>query len=243
MADAAVVFEELGRALVPGPLVWGYLAGSDEIVTGYDPATGVVEHLDHTTAVYVLGDVAVERVEPDALTVTPVDRPLDPLTPIWRVEGTSRGEPAGDADEWRLKGAVLVAAQLTGIAGAVTELAVAYAKERRQFDKPIGAFQAVKHLCADMLARTELARATVHAGAVTLDDDQTGDAATRRAVHAAKVVAGDAAVANAKTCIQVHGGMGFTWEVDAHLYLKRAWILDRWFGTAGDHATSLGGTR
>jgi alkylation response protein AidB-like acyl-CoA dehydrogenase len=240
LADAAVVFEELGRALVPGPLVWGYLAGRDDVVAGgLDTRTSVIEHLDQLDAVYVVDDDEVQRVDAATVTGEPVEHPLDPLTPVWRVAGVPAGDRCGDAAGWRARGAVLVGAQLVGIAAATTDLAVAYARERRQFDKPIGAFQAVKHICADMLVRAELARAAVQAAAVTVDDPAVGDAA--RAVHGAKVVAGDAAVANAKACIQVHGGMGFTWEVDAHLYLKRAWLLDRCFGTAAEHATALGG--
>ena len=115
---------------------------------------------------------------------------------------------------------MLTAAALLGIAAKTTELAVAYASEREQFGKPIGSFQAVKHLCADMLTRAELARGAVYAAGVTLDGRGVDD--PDRMVAAAKITAGDAAKANGKACIQVHGGMGFTWEVDAHLYLKRA---------------------
>jgi alkylation response protein AidB-like acyl-CoA dehydrogenase len=132
---------------------------------------------------------------------------------------------------------VLVAAVQLGIAEAVTEAAVAYAKQRVQFDRPIGAFQAVKHLLADMLVRVEMARASVYAAGVTIDDPSVGEAS--RAASAAKILAGEAALTNAKTSIQVHGGMGFTWEVDAHLYLKRAWVLDTLFGSADTHAETL----
>jgi alkylation response protein AidB-like acyl-CoA dehydrogenase len=249
LADAAVVFEELGRALVPGPLVWGYLAGRDEVVGGFEQATGVVEQLDHLAAVYLIGADTVDRV--DVTEAVPVERPLDPLTELSRVVHASVEERVGDAAAWRTKGAVLVAAQLVGIAAACTDQAVAYAKERQQFDKPIGSFQAVKHICADMLVRTEVARAAVHAAAVTVDYGVGGAGALadtamsdeRRAVSGAKVLAGENALANAKASIQVHGGMGFTWEIDAHLYLKRAWLLDRWFGSAAEHAAALGGRR
>ena len=132
---------------------------------------------------------------------------------------------------------MVTAAQLVGIAGACTDAAVAYAKERQQFDKPIGSFQAVKHICADMLVRAEVARAAVHAAAAALDDPSSGDA--NRAASAAKLLAGQAAIANAKSSMQVHGGMGFTWEVDVHLYLKRAWVLDKAFGGSGDHADAI----
>jgi alkylation response protein AidB-like acyl-CoA dehydrogenase len=145
--------------------------------------------------------------------------PLDPLTPLGRVEA-STAAPS-------LEGIVLTAALSSGIASRTTELAVAFAKERHQFDKPIGSFQAVKHMCADMLVRAEVARAAVDAAGVLLDDP---DADATTAVHAAKLLASEYAIANAKTNIQVHGGMGFTWEVDAHLYLKRAAVLATRFG-------------
>ncbi len=92
-------------------------------------------------------------------------------------------------------------------------------------------------MLADMLVRTEVARAAVYAAGVTLDDPSVGDAG--RAVAAAKITAGEAAVKNGKAAIQVHGGMGFTWEVDAHLYLKRAWVLDTAFGTPDAHSEYL----
>jgi alkylation response protein AidB-like acyl-CoA dehydrogenase len=95
----------------------------------------------------------------------------------------------------------------------------------------------VKHLLADMAVRAEVARAAVDAAACTLDDPETGDAA--RAVSGAKLVAGDAALQNAKGSLQVHGGIGFTWDVDVHLYLKRAWVLNTVFGTPEVHADAV----
>src|SRR5206468_10177524 len=98
----------------------------------------------------------------------PVTRPLDPLTPVHRVERLPAGEPVGDAEvvaQWRLEGAVMTAAFLVGVAQACTELSVAYAKERRQFDRPIGSFQAWKQLPADMLVRAGVARASAHSAA------------------------------------------------------------------------------
>ncbi len=118
---------------------------------------------------------------------------------------------------------ILTGALCVGIAAATLDLAVAYAKERRQFGTVIGSFQAVKHLCADMLVRAESARAAVHAAAVTADQPGVGD--DERASAGAALVATEAAIANAKTCIQVHGGMGFTWELPLHLYLMRARVL------------------
>ena len=90
------------------------------------------------------------------------------------------------------------------------------------FDEHMVRFQAVKHLCADALTRAEVARAAVYAAACHVDGRADRSDGVDAALSTAAVLASEAAIANAKTCIQVHGGMGFTWEVDAHLYLKRA---------------------
>ena len=89
-----------------------------------------------------------------------------------------------------------------------------------------------------MLVRAEVARAAVDAAGVLMDEDAPDVA---NAVATAKLLASEAAIANGKTCIQVHGGMGFTWEVDVHLYLKRAAVLATQFGSADAHAESMAG--
>jgi alkylation response protein AidB-like acyl-CoA dehydrogenase len=253
MAESVLVFEELGRALVPGPLVGSHLAASvaegagtgSAVVGVVDRGDRFVEHfaaLDHLVVLDSDGVWLLGRGELAAASASPVTS-LDPLTPIHRVTNMARGRPVGgrhDADRWRVEGAVLTAAMQLGIAEAVTDAGVAYAKQRVQFDKPIGAFQAVKHLLADMLVRVEMARAAVYAAGVTIDDPEVGDAA--RAAAGAKILAGEAALSNAKSNVQVHGGMGFTWEVDAHLYLKRAWVLDTVFGSSDAHAEALAAT-
>ena len=132
---------------------------------------------------------------------------------------------------------MLTAAYAVGMASRLTEMSVAYAKERQQFDRIIGSFQAIKHLLADMAVRTEVARAAVYAAGAALVDPGSEDVG--RAASVAKVVAGEAAIVNGKTATQVHGGMGFTWEVDVHLYLKRAWLLDTHFGSTEHHCVTL----
>jgi alkylation response protein AidB-like acyl-CoA dehydrogenase len=252
-ADAAVVLEELGRALVPGPIVWGLLAQAyadgmaDRVVGGVErPARdepALVEHFDALDALVVVDAEGVSRVDPGAVESTAIAWPLDPLTPVHAVERLRDGERIGgreEAAQWRLVGAVLTAAYSVGMAQACTERALAYAKERQQFDRPIGSFQAVKHILADMAVRAEVARAAVHAAAVHLDDPATG--AVSRAASGAKLLAGEAAIANGRAATQVHGGMGFTWEVDIHLYLKRAWVLDTVFGSADAHADAVAAT-
>ena len=253
-AEAVLVFEELGRALVPGPLVGTHLAAGllDASVVGVIDIgvidvgviergrNVVVEHLDALDVLVAVDDAGLWAIEPSMLDAEAVADPLDPLTPLHRVDALPRGAQLAGAEEavrWRRTGAALVAAQLLGVAVATTDLAVAYAKARSQFDRPIGSFQAVKHLLADMLVRAEVARAAVYAAGVTLDDPTVGD--VTRAVATAKLMAGEAARQNGKACVQVHGGMGFTWEVDAHLYLKRAWVLDAAFGSIDHHALAI----
>ncbi|MEU8031535.1 acyl-CoA dehydrogenase family protein [Streptomyces sp. NPDC049099] len=211
LPEAVLVFEEAGRALLPGPLVATHLAAGtvpgaatgETVVTAVDGE--LVEWLE--TADVVRGETAG---------ATPI-RSVDPLTPLHRTAAGTRAAPAaGD----RALGAagLLTAAEQLGTAVRVTELAVQHALTREQFGRPIGAFQAVKHLCADLLVRAETARAAVYAAAVTADPAD---------IAAARLLADEAAVRGARDCLQVHGGMGFTWEADVHLHLKRAWVRAR----------------
>jgi alkylation response protein AidB-like acyl-CoA dehydrogenase len=123
--------------------------------------------------------------------------------------------------------ATLLSAEAAGVAGHCCATAAAYARTRHQFGRPIGSFQAVKHLCAGMLCRAE------SAAAVAWDAARAADEAPQEhplAAAAAAALALDAAVDNAKDCIQVLGGIGFTWEHDAHLYLRRALALRQLLG-------------
>jgi alkylation response protein AidB-like acyl-CoA dehydrogenase len=235
--DAAVVFDELGRGLVPGPLVWSHLAAGTlptAVVGGIERPAGagpvIVEYLGDLDTLVVLDADGVWAIDPRPLTAHPL-APLDPLTPVWAVAEVPTGERVGSADDaarWRVEGAVLTAALLAGVAAGACESTVAYARERRQFGRPVGSFQAVKHALADMLVRAEMARVQAYAAAAHVDEPELAD--TVRAAAAAKLVAGDAALQNGKAAIQLHGGMGMTFEVDAHLFLKRAWVLDASFG-------------
>jgi alkylation response protein AidB-like acyl-CoA dehydrogenase len=241
VVEAVLVFEELGRACVPGPLVGSFLAAGviDGPVTVVDPDRTplLVSNLEVARHLLVLGtDAAYLAAAPDG---TPVD-PLDPLTPVHEIPGVPTDVAAKldvATSQLRLEGALLTAALQVGLAARLSELAVEYAKQREQFGKVIGAFQAVKHLCADMFVRAELARAAVHSAAVMVDDPDVGDAA--RAVAGAKLLADEAATTNGRSAVQVHGGMGFTWEVPVHFFVKRAWLHATEFGTADEHAEDL----
>jgi alkylation response protein AidB-like acyl-CoA dehydrogenase len=251
MADAVLVFAELGRRLVPGPAIWSHLAAGlvpgagsgGTVVAGIDVADGeplLIEHLAACDALLVVRDDGVERVDPRSVEAEPVATPLDPLSPLHHAVSIPRGERLGDAAcaaRLRLEGAALAAAQLLGIAESAQELAVAWAKQREQFGRPIAGFQSIKHLCADLFVRQEMARAAVYAAGATLDQPEVGDPA--RAVSSAKVVASDAAMRNARACIQIHGGMGYTWEMPPHWYLKRAWVLGASFGASDEHEERL----
>jgi alkylation response protein AidB-like acyl-CoA dehydrogenase len=251
-ADAVIVFEELGRGLAPTSTVWTHLAAgtiggalTGEVVVGGieldKEGPALVDDLDFLDSLLVLKKDRIERV--DASKLVPKSKfvtPLDPLTPVNLVERVPAGERVGgreEAERFRLEGAALVAAELLGIAGAALAIAVDYAKVREQFGRPIGGFQAVKHILADMFVRLEIARAAVYAAGATLDAPEVGDAA--RAVAVAKIQAADAAILNGKGCVQVHGGMGYTWDVPAHFLLKRAWVLETAFGSRDENMLSI----
>ncbi|MCP2293095.1 acyl-CoA dehydrogenase [Nocardia amikacinitolerans] len=155
----------------------------------------------------------------------------DPSTPLARVHCTDVAVPAERvfASAHRVEDLLvaLVAAELAGLAGWCLETAVEYAKVREQFGRKIGSFQAVKHICAWMLCRTELIRSVALDAAAAADE---GGAELPIAAAIAAAISLDAAVETAKDCVQVLGGIGFTWEHDAHFYLRRATALRQLLG-------------
>ncbi|MFB9534954.1 MULTISPECIES: acyl-CoA dehydrogenase family protein [Streptomyces] len=202
LPEAVLVFEEAGRALLPGPLAATHLAAG--AVPGAATGETVVTAVDGGLAEWL---AEADVVRGDTAGAAPL-RSLDPLTPLHRVPGGAAAAPDPVA-------VLLTAAEQLGTAGRVCELAAQHARAREQFGRPIGAFQAVAHLCAGMLVRAETARAAVYAAAVTADPAD---------IAAARLLADEAAVRGARDCLQVHGGMGFTWESEVHLHLKRAWV-------------------
>ena len=132
--------------------------------------------------------------------------------------------------------ALMSAAQLIGVAEAMLQQATDYAKIRSQFGQPIGAFQAVKHQLASAAVALEFARPAVWVAAQALHD---GLATAPAAVSHAKIAAGDAATSIAETAIQVHGAMGYTYEVDLHFWMKRSWALTAAWGDRAFHLARL----
>lgn len=243
LPESVLVFDEIGRALLPGPLIATQLAAGaakgaaeGEAVVAVADAGQPVGHLGEADALLVLDGGRVRLLTGGTLrqvvrAARPV-RSLDPGTPLWRVPDLAayEGEPLRDGARLRREGALLAAAEQLGSAAHSVAAAVQHAGEREQFGAPIGSFQAVKHLCAGMLVRAELARTAVYAAAVTGDPVE---------IAGAKLLADDAAVGNARDCLQVHGGMGFTWEADVHLHLKRAWLRAGQWLTAADAEEAL----
>jgi alkylation response protein AidB-like acyl-CoA dehydrogenase len=155
------------------------------------------------------------------------------------VDGIGAGEQIGGPDEASAlvdRATVATAAESLGACDRVLEMTVEHAKTRVQFGKPIGAFQAVKHRCADMLVDLEGMRSTVYHAAWSI---AAGDPDASIAASAAKVWSADASRRIMASGLQVHGGIGFTWEHDLHLYLKRAHLDRVTFGDATVHRDRL----
>jgi alkylation response protein AidB-like acyl-CoA dehydrogenase len=210
------------------------LSGRTDLVV-YGPSADVVvvfADAEGSPALFALAPLGPER--PTAEPAMDRTRSMGWLAvsdrPAVRLGGPER---AGDLLD---RGATAVSAEMLGAAERVLEMTVAYAKDRVQFGRPIGGFQAVKHRCADMLVDVEGMRsATYYAGwAVGADDPEA-----RAAASVAKVWSSDAARRVMASGLQVHGGIGFTWEHDLHLFLKRSQLDQMSFGDAGLHRERL----
>lgn len=199
---------------------------------GPDGVKGTFDLVDCAGASHVLvvtesGAAIVDLAEfPDLETLVSVD-PGTRLSTASTTSATVRHWLPSTTDPIWLRAVVLSAAGLAGLANAVTRLATEHAKVRVQFGRPIGVHQAIKHACADMAVASDAAMSQTLFAAVSL---QAGRADARFHALAAKAVASRAAIDSAAATIQVHGGMGYTYEHDAHLYLKRAHVLSHLFG-------------
>jgi 3-oxochol-4-en-24-oyl-CoA dehydrogenase len=225
LADQAAALTAAAQHLIPGPLLPTALGSLLDLphvtAVALDPGDLTVtgDRVTGTTSPALGADgVVLLRVGDEWCTV---QHPITPLTPLDFSRPLGRLTLA-DAPVTRLDldtttvthlVATLFAAEAAGIARWCLDTAVDYAKIREQFDRPIGSFQAVKHLCAEMLCRSE------QAAALAWDAARAPESLS---APAAAALALDAAVDNAKDCVQILGGIGFTWEHDAHLYLRRA---------------------
>lgn len=217
------------------------LAGTDGAwVTNDDPVKTFVAEADRVDWVAVVsGTPAVTLLASPPIRFVAT---IDPSRRLFEVD-TSGAEPAAavaldpEALEAVLERAtVALAAEMVGTARRLFEMTLAYAKERVQFDVPIGSFQAVQHKLADMALELERATSAVQYAAMAVD---AADADRHRATHVAKAAAGAAATRAAKDGIQIHGGIGYTWEHDLHLFIRRAYGAEHWLGTRGEHLDRL----
>ena len=201
----------------------GRVSGHVPLALGAKPGEFVIAPAD---GVWLLIDGADDAVAVEPLLATDFSRPLASVT----LDGAAAHSLDVPDERVEELAATLAAAEAAGVARWTLDAATEYAKVREQFGKPIGSFQAVKHICANMLCRSEeAAAAAADASRAVADGDQR-----QLSIAAAVAVAIgiDAAVSNAKDCIQVLGGIGFTWEHDAHLYLRRAYAIKKWLGGA-----------
>ncbi len=143
---------------------------------------------------------------------------------------------AGDVSAAIDRASIAVSAELVGLCQRAMEMGVAYVKDRKQFDTPVGAYQAVSHRCAQMLRDTESARSTTYYAAWAADAEPERLA---EAASLAKAASSEAAREVTGSNIQVHGGIGFTWEADAHWLFKRAQVDGALLGGAGTHRARL----
>jgi alkylation response protein AidB-like acyl-CoA dehydrogenase len=202
--DLVLLLEEAGRAALPEPLM--------ETTAVAAPMLSDVESLSQIAA-----GAATATVRPGRIIVN-----------------GDHGVTAIEAPDEALleRGAFGSAAVLCGIADRVIELAAAYAKERHQFGRPIGSFQAVKHLLADALLGLEFARPAVYRAAWSI---ARGDVSRGRDVSMAKALASDAAIVACRSSLQVHGAIGYTHEHDLHLWLNKGFALAHAWGTSAWH--------
>jgi len=222
--ELVVTLEELGRHAVPGPLVESYAVAPTLGVTAELATVALPPHVpyaldaDVATAFVVVGDT-LHHAEPGARRAS-----VDPTRRLFEVRA---GKPVGAAAAAAFDlGVLCQSAQLLGLGRGLLDQSAAYVRQRNQFGRPVGQFQAVKHHLANVLVALEFARPLVHGAAVT---------GTARDVSAARIAASDAAYLAARAALQVHGAVGFTAEHDLSLWLTKVRALRSAWGTQAWH--------
>lgn len=220
LVDAALIAAECGRACLAEPLVDTAFVGVPWLI-----GNGQTDRL----AAIAAGEVRLPL--PHSINPWVADGTGEPLHSVDPLRLLTQGSGDDDAHLLNL-GALMSAAQLVGLADAMLAQATDYAKIRTQFGQPIGAFQAIKHQLASVAVAVEFAKPVVWRAAAAMRD---GIASTPLHVSHAKVAASDAAMLASETAIQVHGAMGYTYEVDLHFWMKRTWALTGAWGSRAFH--------
>jgi len=215
------------------------VAAGDAIVAVGHPANPFVADAGVADLLLLAHGDEVHALERAAATLThqPANDPARRLFSVAWTPSAATCIASGDAARRLLdaaldRGALACAAQALGVAEQLLDLAVAYAKQREQFGRAIGSFQALQHKLADVKVKLEYARPVVYKAAHSV---AVGAAQRAVAVSHAKIAATEAAAFAARVALQVHGAIGYTWEQDLHIWMRRAWSLEREFGDAAFH--------
>lgn len=231
-------------ALLSGETIAAHVAADDLVAEG-GRLTGSCAFVAHGAAAQLLlvsGAAGSWLVRADAPGVTiTAQTTMDQTRPYARVtlagaEGEPLADPRAASKAANQAGLVVLAAEGLGLAQAALDRTVAYARDRVQFGRAIGSFQAYKHRLADMMVEIEQARSAVYWAACAVDE---GSDEASLALHAAKCFCADTAFRCAGDMIQLHGGIGFTWEHDAHLFFKRARALQTLMGKNDWHREQI----
>ena len=257
LLESMIVLEEVGRSLAPTPLLSSLVAAeallagaTDEakqellprIAAGEVAAFGVpgepVLFADRASVLVAVRRDRLVRLDPSSS--DPKWLPSMDQTMRFGSLDASGGTPIGDAAPARaradLVGAVGVAALSAGLAARALDMTVAYSKERVQFGRPIGSFQALKHRMADLLVLVEMSRSASWAASYALSVDAPN---AEQLAHIAKAYCSDALNRVAGETVQLHGGIAITWEHDAQLVFKRAHALSQLFGAPHTHRAAI----
>ena len=212
--------------------------GSARVAVGH-PVNPFVADAGTADLLLLWHEDAVHALTPDRVTLT-AQPSIDMSRRLFTVDWTP--EPANRIADARIgarlwadtcnRGALAVAAQLVGLAQRMLDLGVDHAAQRKQFGKIIGSFQGVKHPLADVAVAIEFAEPVLHRAAYALAHGHAGAA---HAIAQARIQASDAAHKAARASLQAHGAMGYTWEADLQMFMKRAWVLDNAWGDLAHH--------
>jgi alkylation response protein AidB-like acyl-CoA dehydrogenase len=240
--DLVLLLEEIGRAGVPGPVL-EHAAVAAPVLAATEWARGAADgsvvatvaldgpYVPHAQVADVIVTAAGVVRTAELETRVDVDG-IDGGRRLFSVTGDHPAAVAADIELARDRAALAAAAVLVGVSDRLLDIAAEYARQREQFGKPIGSFQAVKHLMADALLKVDFAKPAVERAAWSV---ATGQPTRARDVSMAKVFASEAAQRAARASIQVHGAIGYTWECDVQLFAKKAWALAGAYGDARYH--------
>lgn len=233
--DLVGILEEAGRVALPEPLIEAAMiaGGTIEGVVTAAVGTRYAAHADVADTIVFEREGALYSVPRSETSLRHVDT-IDAARPLFLVTGGLESATAleADSDLAYHRATLGAAAELLGLAARCVEMAADYAKDRHQFGKPIGSFQAVKHKLADALLHLEFARPVVYRAAWSLAHGETTRA---RDVSMAKAMAGEAAAGAARAALQTLGAIGYTQEHDLHVWMKRIWALNAAWGTPDHH--------